>query len=479
MSGWAAMSGWTAVLYKGRYYADHHVFDIADVVGDIVAGIPTTSSTAYQGWRTTMMAKHEHLHNVFDTEVRNLEPGELERFYVVTTDLAEDCHLIRPPFIWLPNHPDAWTLVIDLDSDILLIDQGSNRFRFHLDKLPDLGVLLHNRWPYHYAVPFDVLDCAGNLIRSGVTGLQFQDSESMAGRFQQLQLLCEHYARVSDNNPEGATISIYNSMGPKIVTPRESARLESGTQISRSVSDAIYSQWMHGLSELPQCLWRLTEQDVIFKEIVWATVHLLCGTNHSLAIEKHTEWREYWPTPWKLAEWMYSSALDEDGDQKEWIPLMGHELNARLPDQSIFNAPVESFYWHAGVLIHLCATLHFPSNAKAAIAKMVQHGRTNGKSSFHGIILSITHVVLVKVFDDGHIEHTHILKLLPQADDFLSRDLNRGRAVNNTLGLTLPAVISAQLHIDESIDAFAAVHHLFEAAANEKCANRTSSTKDS
>ncbi len=78
------------------------------------------------------------------------------------------------------------------------------------------------------------------------------------------------------------------------------------------------------------------------------------------------------------------------------------------------SAPNETKYWFEGALICLVPQLDHRGVLEVAMADAIEYGRTNSiKNSFNAVLISIQHIVLIKSFPDGSIEHTDFLPLIP------------------------------------------------------------------
>lgn len=87
--------------------------------------------------------------------------------------------------------------------------------------------------------------------------------------------------------------------------------------------------------------------------------------------------------------------------------------NYHAKDTSIWHAPQDECFWFNNVLVQINSTTHHIDHAMAAIACLVERGRAEvpHTMSFNGLIISMAHVILVRVFTDGHVHHTNILNI--------------------------------------------------------------------
>ena len=116
---------------------------------------------------------------------------------------------------------------------------------------------------------------------------------------------------------------------------------------------------------------------------------------------------------------------------------VGYHMNG-LPMGS---APKDTKYWFEGALVCLVPRLDYPGILKNAIADAIEYGRAKCiQNSFNAVLISIEHLVLIKSFPDGSLDHTKLLPLIhipthyskdPQAkygdrvlDDFYNKEFS-------------------------------------------------------
>ncbi|KAL8886757.1 MAG: hypothetical protein Q9192_006433, partial [Flavoplaca navasiana] len=87
--------------------------------------------------------------------------------------------------------------------------------------------------------------------------------------------------------------------------------------------------------------------------------------------------------------------------------LSGAHLDGASPGLSTR----DTVYWFNGALVILTIRLRDVNALERGLQKVVQYHQQHQCSSFNAILLSIEHVVLVKVFPNGQIEHTEVMAL--------------------------------------------------------------------
>ena len=81
------------------------------------------------------------------------------------------------------------------------------------------------------------------------------------------------------------------------------------------------------------------------------------------------------------------------------------------------SAPCETSYWLNGALVHLTTDLMEKSHQDKAIAEAVEIGRGSTRGdAFNAILMSIRHVMLLKVFP-SRLERTVAMPLLQVSED--------------------------------------------------------------
>lgn len=77
------------------------------------------------------------------------------------------------------------------------------------------------------------------------------------------------------------------------------------------------------------------------------------------------------------------------------------------------SAPKDTKYSFEGALVCLVPRLDYPGLLENAIADAIEYGRARcTRNSFNAVLLSIEHLVLIKSFPDGGVDHTELLPLI-------------------------------------------------------------------
>ena len=101
-------------------------------------------------------------------------------------------------------------------------------------------------------------------------------------------------------------------------------------------------------------------------------------------------------------------------DEMELASSLG--VGYHKPELPMGSAPEETKYWFEGALVSLVPRLNRPGIMEKAIGDVIQYGRKDcGQTAFNAVLISIEHLVLVKSFQDGTVDHTEILPFIELA----------------------------------------------------------------
>lgn len=388
--------------------------------------------------------------------------------------------LERVPSAWPPGSGEDMPMIftLDLDRDYFCVDNTCHLYRLPLDNVPsDWASILNAERCDGLKPGGDVLsriqdhdnENASHIIGSevekyGASGAANENSrkETMSLR---LSWMLENHSAAYVQAPATVAINSYRTLATSIVRPKCEDALEPGRRTALEFSKRLQSIWMLSLllpSSIPS---HLSGKDYLYREVIWATLQLALGAPIALSLQNH-DWQE----PRSVLA-IRNSPIDRRARQ-EIVPRIFSNYHAK--DTSIWHAPQDECFWFNNVLVQINSTIHHIDHAKAAIACLVERGRAEAPHtmSFDGLIISMAHVILVRAFADRHVHHTNILNIsgvdtakrvescliYARADSANDQDFTVNHVPNdpNTIGF------------DESIDGFAALANLFEAAARQR-----------
>lgn len=144
--------------------------------------------------------------------------------------------------------------------------------------------------------------------------------------------------------------------------------------------------------------------DLCFREIAFTVLCLASGRRNVSLVE---EWRFVNDDAHGCANLMSST------DQEEEPEFVAHmRVGAHLNDYVAGSAPQSSMYWFEGVLVHLVARLDKPEAIPQSVARVTQRARKDFPwQPVDVVLISIAHVVLVRVFPGSKAQHTKPLPL--------------------------------------------------------------------
>ncbi len=147
--------------------------------------------------------------------------------------------------------------------------------------------------------------------------------------------------------------------------------------------------------------------DFIFREYAYTILCLAsAGQNMSLTQQR----RVFTETTAHLTGFSFIQLRARRQDKHEFVSHMGYgaHRDGYLPG----SAPKSTMYWFEGALIYLVAHLSRPQAVPKAIARPAKHCQTHcPRTTVNAVIMSIEHVVLVRIDSEGRVERTSLLPL--------------------------------------------------------------------
>ncbi|KAL8655976.1 MAG: hypothetical protein Q9226_002838 [Calogaya cf. arnoldii] len=168
--------------------------------------------------------------------------------------------------------------------------------------------------------------------------------------------------------------------------------------------------------------WRAA--DFAFRELAYALLCMAAGGQYMTAIEDNyiKEHSTY--------AFAYSQSFNEEKGRegrdrnyenretpRHFPPDSSKELLSQLLSGSHLEgmspglAPQETIYWFNGALVILTSQLQDPNSLDHGLYQVVEHQQRARSTSLNAILISIEHVVLMRVFPSGEVEHTAAMPL--------------------------------------------------------------------
>ena len=395
--------GYRNVRFRGRYYRffNSHDSGPGEYGSDIVDEIPIDPEE-YQKWLAKQRAKASEWASAFEKFLDAKRPVAKE-----TKDQEFDDEISEPASevsegallhwnydvggnvdelplpSYMPNFNDKfieWVYVIDLDREIFSVDHGAH---FKLGNIPRSGWIdaLYKTYKEHRLVLPDLLP--DNAVTSLV---------------------------VTPDPPDVQLMRLYEELDIEIVTsdgingfhpaqrhePLFCARI---FQIFQRTQEQVLAHLLLG--------WK--PDDFAFRELAFTIVCLASGRQNVSLVE---DWRFVDDDAHGCADLTNSTDQEEE---PEFVAHMG--VGARLNDNPTGSAPQSSMYWFEGVLVHLVARLDKPSAFPQSVTRVAQRAREDCPwQRVDAVLMSIAHVVLVRVFPGSRLQHTKPLPLFAFGD---------------------------------------------------------------
>ena len=87
-------------------------------------------------------------------------------------------------------------------------------------------------------------------------------------------------------------------------------------------------------------------------------------------------------------------------------------VGSHLNDYLAGSAPKSTMYWFEGILVHLVSRLDKPGVVPESVARVVDCARASpSRQPIDAVLISIAHIVLVRVFSSGKVQHTNPIPL--------------------------------------------------------------------
>ena len=276
-----------------------------------------------------------------------------------------------------------WTYTIDLDREVFSVDDGAH---FTLNRIPGnwIEALFSDIWRNRFLLP------------------QLVPAESVA--------------TLVLKPPSFTTSAHNNNLQMRLVKPKNADQPLPSYLTEVRLRWFLFNIFQKSQQiDLSVSLLGWHAQDLPFREFAFFILCLASGGDHlALLDERYTKM----PSDEALYLGMRTKdSLETDIELATYLGV-GYHM-AGLP---IGSAPVETKYWFEGALICLVPRLNCPGILEQAVPDTVEYGRTQcTRSSFNAVLISIEHLVLIKSFPDGTVDHTEVLPLIP-ITSHLSKD---------------------------------------------------------
>ena len=390
--------GYRVIRFRGRYYRFYNHRDSypAAFGSGIVNRIPVDPKV-YQQWLAKQRAEasewasalEKFLHvkrlvaeerqdqgcddQLSETASEVSEGALLHWCYDVGSDVKE-----LPLPSYMPVFNDLfieWVYVIDLDREIFSVDHGAH---FPLGNIPRHG------W-------IEALDKIYNGQRLVLPDLLPDNSVT--------SLI------VRPDPPDVRLVRLYEELEIEIVTPDGIDGFHPAQRHEPLFCARIFQSFQRTQQRvLAHLLLGWKPDDFAFREIAFTIICLASGRqNISLVEDSRTADDDA-----HGCTNLMSSTDQEEGP--EFVAHMG--IGAHFNDNPAGSAPQSSMYWFEGVLVHLVARLDKPDAIPQSVSRVAQRAREDCPwQPVDAVLISIAHIILVRVFPDSKVQHTKPLAL--------------------------------------------------------------------
>ena len=267
-----------------------------------------------------------------------------------------------------------WTYTIDLDRELFSVAHGAH---FTLNKIPD-------EW---------IKALTSDIKRDIFLLPQLVPAESIG------TLILDP--------PSFTSSAHHENLQMRLVKPKNS------DQPLRSYLTRTRLRWMlfniiqkSQQSDLSVALLSWHAQDLPFREFVFFILCLASGGDYLALLDERCM-----KMPYSGAMYLGMTTEDSSNPDIELATYLG--VGYHMAGLPIGSAPEETKYWFEGALICLIPRLNCPGILEQAITNAIKYKRAQcTKSSFNAVLISIEHLVLIKSFSDGTVDHTEVLPLI-------------------------------------------------------------------
>lgn len=147
-------------------------------------------------------------------------------------------------------------------------------------------------------------------------------------------------------------------------------------------------------------------QDLPFRELAYFILCLATGGEHLALVDQRRVKELY-------ADCLYIGVMTEDTSEGDTELATCLGVGYHMKGLPVGSAPKDTKYWFEGALVCLVLRPDYPGLLENAIADSIEYGRARcTRNSFNAVLLSIEHLVLLKSFPDGSVDHTELLPLI-------------------------------------------------------------------
>ena len=390
--------GFRIVKFRGRYWIFYNHWDsYPEGLGKGLVGSIPTDPDGYRKWLQSQRENYAKWDSLLQ-DFLTIQPEDLHKLQSDEPLLpsfwaAFDERLFEnAPPSYLSAFDDEfgieWIYTIDLDQEVFSVDNGAH---FRLDQIAKMG-------------------------QSG----QWIKALFLANRSQRFLLPhlvpAESVATLAIDPPCFTATTHYGTLRTRLVKPKTldhiSAPYLTGPRFRWMLFNCFQESQQEYLS-LSLLGWQA--QDLPFRELAFFILCLATGGENLSLVDYRSVKHPY---SGSLYLGVPQSNMPESDIELATCLGVGYHMDG-LPMGS---APEETKYWFEGALICLTPRLNHPGVLEKAIANAIEYGHSSRtRTSFNAVLISIEHLVLIRSFSDGSVDHTELLPLI-SITSHLSKD---------------------------------------------------------
>ncbi len=385
--------GYKITRFRGRYYCFYNHWDSnPDGYGACLVNEIPNDPEEYQKWLAQQRAKASEwdsaLENFLHVKRLNAEESNDQKLddqhSEIPSEVLEGKRIYWSYFVGgnmdklpLPSYRPIfndilieWVYVVDLDREIFSIDHGAH---LKMANIPRRG------W-------IDALAKAANGRRLLLPDLLPENAIT---------------SLVAESNPPDVELTrLYEELNTEIVTPKGIDGFHPTQRHDPLFHARIFQIFQRTHKQvLAHLLLGWKPDDFPFREVAF-TILCLASDRQNVSLVENVRLAN--DDAHGCANLMNNTTHDLD---PEFVAHMG--VGSHLNDYPAGSAPKSSTYWFEGILVHLVSPLDKPGVISESVARVVQYARASfSRPPVDAVLISIAHIVLVRVFSSGKVQHT-------------------------------------------------------------------------